>query len=94
LVALFKTVSDTIIVEKANSALKDLQGAEGHKFHSATRMRNGGLLLEMNDASTIIWLLTTDTKDPFLKAFEPTAMIMLEYLVYSIHIDLLELISQ
>jgi hypothetical protein len=70
-----KMVSDTFLVEKANFALKDLIGTETCKFVSATCIRNRGILLEMNDPKDITWLLGPNVKDPFLKAFEPMAII-------------------
>ena len=68
-----KTVSNTALVEKANLSLRVLDNADGRKFHTATRIRNGGVLMEMSNADDIAWLTSTDIKDLFLTAFEPTA---------------------
>jgi hypothetical protein len=88
----FRKVSDSAMVEKANSALKDLNGVGDCKFLSAARMRNGGILLEMSNAQDIAWLVGAEIKDKFTKTFDPTALIKPQ--CYSIFIQFVPITFQ
>src|SRR6202142_363289 len=55
-----KATNDAAIVEKANDAIRDLIGVEDFKFTSVARLRNGGLLLEMNEERGGGWITSAE----------------------------------
>lgn len=68
-----KACAITILVEAANKALKTLDADTVHKVAGASRLRNGGILLEMGSAAAAVWLKEAGRTENFVAALEPGA---------------------
>jgi hypothetical protein len=69
----WKELSNTAILDKARAAAHLVDESNTHKFVGVTRLRNGGLLLEMNSEDGAKWLKSDTTRDKFLGSFDPSA---------------------
>ena len=62
-------------MEVANNSIQNMDGAMGHRFVSAKRLNNGGILLEMNSELAAGWLNGPSVKTGFLEWLAPDAII-------------------
>ena len=70
---ILRGVSDAGIVESANAAIRRMEDPPDHRFVSARRLGNGGVLLEMDSESAAGWLNVPVTRASFLNQFAPNA---------------------
>ena len=63
------------LVEAANAALHDMEDAANHRFVSARRLGNGGVLLEMDSEAAACWLSAPASQASFLSRFAPDALV-------------------
>ena len=63
------------LVEAANAALRDMEDAANHRFISARRLGNGGVLLEMDSEAAACWLSVLASRASFLGWFAPDALV-------------------
>lgn len=68
-----KEASAAETVERANKALKSMITDESDQFvvRNATRLRNGGILLEFNSSEAAAWIRKADNKHKFTERFDP-----------------------
>ena len=67
--------SNAGLADAANNVIRGLDGTEGHRFVSARRLNNGGILLELNDEVAAAWINIPDTRAVFLGCFTPDAVV-------------------
>ncbi len=67
--------SNTELVEAANKALRDLDEPPHHRFVSARRLNNGGILLELDSEEAMAWLSDPLQRASFLGRFAPEASV-------------------
>lgn len=71
-----RSCSLAALVDAANKAIGALEGSmEGQKIVAATRLMNGGILLEANSAGAAVWLRETERRNRFVAALDPSARI-------------------
>lgn len=70
-------IAETTLIERANTALKEIipDNFAGSKFTAALRLRNGGILFEMNRADTVSWLRKSPNRENFADSFKPACKI-------------------
>lgn len=68
-----KECAITTLVEAANKALRTLDEDTVHKVAGASRLRNGGILLEMGSTEAALWLKEAGRTNKFVAALEPGA---------------------
>ena len=72
---ILRGISDAGIVESANAAIRRMENPPAHRFISAQRLGNGGVLLEMDSESAAGWLNAPATRASFLNHFAPNASV-------------------
>ena len=72
---ILRGVSMAGLVDAANAALRGLEHGTDHRFVSARRLNNGGVVLEMNSEAAIGWLGAPATRALFLGCFAPDSSV-------------------
>ena len=68
-------ISTVGLVDVANAALRSLEHGTDHRFVSAHRLNNRGVVLEMNSEAAIGWLGAPVTRALFLGHFAPDSLV-------------------
>lgn len=71
----YQKMSNSAILDKANNAISIISKDTIHKFLGVTKLRNGGLLMELNSEEANIWLRLPTHISTFTFNFDITATI-------------------
>lgn len=71
--SILRACSNVSLIEAANKAIGTLDGGALHKVVGASRLKNGGILLETDSTETAVWLRDLSRREIFVMALDPGA---------------------
>ena len=58
-----------------DKALQDIEDANGHRTRAVSRLRNGGVLMELDSEEAVTWFAGAAIRKRFLEKLHPAAAI-------------------